>query len=144
MFRAYLPKALALTLLTAGLTMAGAQQAQPDQAPTPDAPHARHHHAPNPQKQAERLGKRLNLTPDQTAKLQPILADRDQKLQAVFQNQQLTQENRHEQMRAIHEQTEQQLSSVLTPDQLNQLKSMRHRGGRHHGENPEAGQAPSA
>lgn len=145
MFRAYLPKALALTVLTAGLTVAGAQQPQADQPASPQSWQAHRHHAPDPQRQAERLGKRLNLTPDQTAKLEPILADRDQKLQALFQNQQLTQQDRHEQMRAIHQKSEEQLSSVLTPTQLEQLKSMRHRGGRgRHGEGADAAQAPSA
>ena len=36
-----------------------------------------HHHAPNPQKQAEMISKKLNLSADQTAKLTPIFADRD-------------------------------------------------------------------
>ena len=103
-----------------------------------------HHHAPNPQKQAEHLSKELNLTPDQTAKIEPILAARDQQTQALWQNQQLTPQDRHQQMRSIDEQSEQQMSGILTPDQMAQLKAMHHRG--HRGGNGEAqpNQAPSA
>lgn len=137
MYRAILPKALALTVLTAGLTFAGAQQTQP--APDANAPQANapyhHRHAPNPQRQAEFLTKKLNLTSDQSAKIQPILADRDQKMQALWQNQQLAPQDRHQQMRAINQTAEQQMAGVLSPDQMTQLKALKHeRRGHHHGE----------
>ena len=131
MHRAYLPKALALTVLAAGLTFAGAQQTQPTPdaiAPQTTAPDGPHHHAPNPQREARMLSKRLGLTPDKTAKIEPILADRAQKMEALHENQQLAPQDRHQQMRAIHENTEQQLGSVLTPDQMTQLKAMHHHG----------------
>ena len=137
MFRAYLPKALALSVLTAGLTFAGAQQAQtPDQATSPSDNAPMHHrHAPDPQKQAAHLSKQLNLTPDQTAKLEPILADRDQKMQAVWQNQQLAPQDRHSQMKSINEAAEQQMAGVLSPEQMTQLTAMRHDHRGHHGGN---------
>ena len=125
----------ALSLALTG-TAAFAQQAQPtlpeNSSPNANAPyHHQHHHAPNPQKQAEMISKKLNLSADQTAKLTPILTDRAQKFQALMQDQSLTPDQRHAQMKAIHESTEQQLATVLTPDQLQQLKSMKHghRGG---------------
>ena len=125
----------ALTLALTG-TAAFAQQAQPtlpeNSTPNANAPyHHQHHHAPNPQKQAEMISKKLNLSADQTAKLTPILTDRAQKFQALMQDQSLTPDQRHAQMKAIHENTEQQLATVLSPDQLQQLKSMHHghRGG---------------
>lgn len=139
----------ALTLALAG-SAAFAQQTLP--APSQDAqtnsqtaPMHRHgHHHPDPQRQAEFLSKKLNLSADQTAKLAPILADRDQKFQALRQNSSLTPEQRHEQMKAIHESTRQQLAAVLTPDQLQQLKSMRHnhRGFGPHGPRGDNNQAP--
>jgi Spy/CpxP family protein refolding chaperone len=139
----------ALTLALMG-TAAFAQQAQPtlpeNSSPNANAPyHHRGHHAPNPQKQAEMISKKLNLSADQTAKLTPILADRQQKTQALFQDQSLTQDQRRAQMKAIRENTQQQLSSVLTPDQMQQLKSMKHgrRGGwGQHGPNGNPNQAP--
>jgi protein CpxP len=123
----------ALTLALAG-TAAFAQQAQPtlpeNSSPNANAPfHHRGHHAPNPQKQAEMISKKLNLSADQTAKLTPILADRAQKTQALFQDQSLTQDQRRAQMKVIRENTQQQLATILSPDQMQQLKSMKH--GRH-------------
>ena len=63
---------------------------------------------------------------DQTAKLTPIFAESDQKRQALFQDQSITVGQMREQMKSIHQNTEQQLATVLSPDQLQQLKSMRH------------------
>ena len=113
-------------------------------ASTQAAPGGGYHHAPNPQKQAEHLARQLNLTPDQTAKIEPILASRDQQVEALRANQQLTPQDRHQQMRSINEQSEQGMSSVLSPDQMAQFKAMRHHG--HRGGNGEAqpNQAPSA
>jgi periplasmic protein CpxP/Spy len=146
MHRAYLPKALALTLLTAGLGIAGAQQTQsaPDtNAPQQTAPY-HHRHAPNPQKQAEHLGKKLNLTPDQTAKIEPILAARDQQMQTLWQNRQLAPQDRHQQMRSINKTAEEQMATVLSPDQMAQLKAMRHAHHHgQHGENGDGAQQPS-
>jgi protein CpxP len=139
MKRIILPLSLALSLSCGA---AFAQQTQ-DQAPPQQAPltegHGHHHHAPNPQKQAEHLSKKLNLTADQTAKIEPILAQRDQQMQALWQNQQLAPEDRHQQMRSINQTAEQQMAGVLSPDQLAQLKAMRreHRhGGGRNGDQP--------
>ena len=121
-----------------------AQQTADPQQTAPANPGYHHRHAPNPQRQAEFLSKKLNLTADQTSRLEPILAAQDQQMQALWQNTQLSPQDRHQQMRAIHQQTEQQLSTVLNPDQLAQLKAMHHRGWRHNGQNGQNGQAPSA
>jgi periplasmic protein CpxP/Spy len=97
---------------------------QQDAAPTPTA---KHHHAHNPQREAAKLSKKLNLSSDQTAKLEPILADRDNKIAALKNDTTISPVVMKQQMRAIHQQTRQQLATVLTPDQLQQLKS-HHRG----------------
>ena len=131
MKRFVLPTALAVALTG---SFAFAQQAP---APTPDAgaPHHRMHHQPNPHQAALHISKKLNLNADQTAKLEPILADREQKVAAVRGDSSLTPEQRHEKIHAIHQDIEQQLAGVLTPDQLQQLKAM-HQGrhGHQHGE----------
>jgi periplasmic protein CpxP/Spy len=145
MKRIILPLSLALSLSCGA---AFAQQADPAQAPQ-QAPategYAHNHHAPNPQKQAEHLSKKLNLTADQTAKIEPILAQRDQQMQALWQNQQLAPQDRHQQIRSINETAEQHMATVLSPDQMAQLKAMR-RNGRHHGphgDNGDGNQQPS-
>ena len=107
-------------------TLALAQQ--PDAAPTQVPAENAHHHAHNPQREAARLSKKLNLSPDQTAKLEPILADRDQKLAALNNNTTtVSPVVMRQQMKAIHQQTMQQLATVLSPDQIQQMKA------RHHG-----------
>ncbi len=103
-----------------------------------------HHHTPNPQKQAEHLARQLNLTPDQTARIEPILASRDQQVEALRANQQLTPQDRHQQMRSINEQAQQGMNGVLTPDQMAQLKAMRHHGHQGGNGDAQASQAPSA
>jgi protein CpxP len=141
MNRLFVPAALAIALA------AGVAVAQNPTTPPPDGQrHFNHHHAPSPQRQAEHLSKELNLTPDQTAKLTPIFADRDQKMKALWGNgQQQSQPDFRQQMHAIQKSTNDQLATVLTPDQLQQMKSMRHgRGERGHHGQPGAPQAPAA
>ena len=138
MNRIILPLSLALSLSCgAAFAQQTPDAAQTQQAATTDGPH--HHHAPNPQRQAEFLTRKLNLTPDQTARIEPILASRDQQMQALHANQQLTEQDRHQQMRTLNEQVQQQMAGVLTADQMTQLKAMRHHG--HHG--PEGAESQS-
>jgi Spy/CpxP family protein refolding chaperone len=114
-------------VLSGGIVLAQ-QPAPPDATTPPPPPHQRH--APNPHQQAVHLSKVLNLTPDQTAKLEPILADRDQKMEAIHSNGQLTQQEVRQQMMEVRRSTQQQLETVLTPDQMQQMRSMEqeHRG----------------
>jgi protein CpxP len=120
MKRTYLPAALALIVLSSSLAFA-----QAPQAPGADAPQ-HHRHGPNPHRETAMLTKKLNLTPDQAARLEPVLADRDQKIRALRENAALTPDDRKSQVRAIHKDTKQQMESILTPDQLSQMKAMRH------------------
>jgi protein CpxP len=130
MRRIFLPAILAITL-TAGMALA--------QAPAPNAkPHAH-----NPHREAMKMGQRLNLSADQTAKLEPILANRDQKAAALRSNTALSPQDMKIQMRAIHKETRQQLSTVLTPEQMQQLKTM-HRGHGVPPQTPNPAVAPSA
>ena len=139
MKRFVLNSTLALTL--AATAPVFAQQAAPASDATAQQPAggAGHKHAFDPNKAAAHLGQRLGLSADQTAKLEPILADRQQKMAALRANTNLTPDQRREQFRALHKDTQSQLAAVLTPDQMQQLKSMR-RGarGRHHGQSDTA------
>ena len=134
----------ALCLALAGpLAFAQAPQA-PSDAQQPPAPIVRPHrgdyagprHQPDAHKQAMMLSRRLNLTPDQTARIEPVLADRQQKMAALHANTSLTPEQTREQMRSLHEQERTQFASILTPEQQEQMKAMRHgrRGGQFRGQ----------
>ena len=90
------------TSLALALSGALAFAQQPDAAPTQAPAGNAHHHAHNPQREASRLSKKLNLSPDQTAKLEPILADRDQKLAALNSNTTISPLVMKQQMKARH------------------------------------------
>jgi Spy/CpxP family protein refolding chaperone len=98
------------------------------QAETP-APAAKHHHAHSPRRETARLSKKLNLSPEQSAKIEPILADRDQKMTALKNDSTISPLIMQQKMKALHQQTRQQLATVLTPEQLQQIKSHRHNHG---------------
>jgi periplasmic protein CpxP/Spy len=100
--------------------------AQQEAAPPPAA---KHHHAHNPQRETARLTKKLNLSAEQSAKVEPILVDRDQKIAALTTDATISPVVMKQQMKAIHHQTRQQLAAILTPDQLQQIKSHRHNHG---------------
>lgn len=119
MNRTLLAACLALALTG---TLAIAQE--PAEAPAPP-PQARQH-AHNPHHEARKLSRQLGLTPDQTAKIEPILADRDQKMDALKADTSISPMIFNQQRKAIHQQTEQQLSTILTPDQLQQMKTLHH------------------
>jgi hypothetical protein len=141
MKRTILSTALTLSLVLSGGLALGQQTEQPQQQQTaPDAqqPYHRHFHHPNPERETARLTQQLNLSPEQSTKLQPILADRDQRMAALWSNQALAPQDKHQQMRAIQESTRQQLEAVLTPGQLQQMRSMHH--GHHRGPNGYSGQ----
>ena len=114
MNRILLTTSLALAL--SGSSFVFAQQQ--DAAPAPV-----HHHARNPQREAARLTKKLNLSSDQTAKVEPILADRDAKIAALRSDSTISPVVMQQQMKAIHQHTRQQLSTILTPEQLQQMKT---------------------
>ena len=90
----------------------------------------KHSRVLDPHQAAMHISKKLGLSADQTAKVEPILADRQQKMQALRADSSLDVQQRHEQMHAIAKNTQDQLAGVLTPEQMEQLKSMRK--GHHH------------
>jgi periplasmic protein CpxP/Spy len=124
------PLALVLSGALAFAQTATQPSTQPDSSAAPASKpyHQGRHHGHNPQREAAMLSKRLNLTSDQQAKLEPILADRDQKISALKSDTSLTPDQKKAQFKAIHQNMKQQLSTILTPDQLQQLQSFRHHG----------------
>lgn len=127
MKRLILPTAFAF-VLAGGLAFGQAQA--PDNGQGQPPVHHRPMHPRNPEKEAEFLSKRLNLTPEQTSKLEPIFADRNQKMEAIHSNTSLTRQDAWTQMREVEKSTHEQLATVLTPEQM---KEMHPRRGDHHG-----------
>jgi periplasmic protein CpxP/Spy len=65
----------------------------------------------------------LNLTDDQKPKVKDIFADAKTKRQAVFSDSSLTQDQKRDKMKELHDATMTKLNGVLTPDQQTELKS---------------------
>ena len=117
-----------------GVAAAQAQTAaqQPDQTQqaTPQGGQYAHRHAPNPQRETKMLTKRLGLSADQAAQVEPILADRALRMEALT-SAQSDPASTKAQRRSIMEDTRQKLDAVLTPAQQQELVQMHHGRGRH-------------
>lgn len=148
MKRLLLSSTLAITFAaTAAFCQQSPQQPANDATTTqqqPAGPHHGRHHNFDPHKAALHLGKRLKLSDDQTAKLEPILAAQQQKMASLRSDTSLSRDQRRQQFQAIQQDTKSQLATVLTPDQLQQYESMRHGHGHRPHQQGDAPNPPSA
>ena len=71
------------------------------------------------------LAQKLNLTDAQKQQFQQIGRDMRKQGMAIRQDSSLTSDQKQEKMQALHKQAHQQMFSVLTPEQKEQLKQMR-------------------
>ena len=74
---------------------------------------------------AQAISQQLNLTPQQKAKILPILADEGPKVEAIKNNNSLSAFQKMQQIRAIHQQTDPQMKAILSPDQYQKLQAIR-------------------
>jgi len=118
------------SLLILALGVTGGAFAQEPQTTAPPAAA----HQPNPNHQAKELSKKLGLSADQATQIEPILADRDQREQALMSNTALDPKSLHQQRRAIMADTDQKLNAILTPAQQQQYATLK--AERHHGPAP--------
>ena len=129
--------------LTLGLT--GAALAQEPTAPPPDqaqgGPGAGGPHRMDPNRQLEHMTKELDLTADQQSQIKPMLMDRQQKMQALFQDQSMSQEDRRTKARSIVEDSNSKIESVLNDQQKQEFAAMQQRMRRGPG-GPPPGEAP--
>jgi len=71
------------------------------------------------------IAKQLNLTPEQKAKLVPILEAEAPKIKALKADTSLSPMQKLDQLRAIHQQADPQVQSILTPQQYMQWEEIR-------------------
>lgn len=134
---------LALGALLAGTTAALAQDNAPpppqDQGqPGPGGPRYM-----DPDRQLEHLTKQLDLTPDQQRQIKTVLVGRQQKMQALFQDQSLSPEDRRFKMHSIQQDTRSKIESALNDQQKQKFESMeQHMGRRGPGDPPPDPSAP--
>jgi protein CpxP len=74
---------------------------------------------------AEAIAQQLNLTPEQKAKILPILRDEVPKVNAIKNDNSLSKVQKIEQIKAIHQQTDPQMKAILSPAQYEKLKTIR-------------------
>ena len=74
---------------------------------------------------AQAVAQQLNLTPQQKEKILPILAEEAPKMNAIKNDNSLSKVQKMQQVRAIHQQTDPQMKSILTPEQYEKLKQIR-------------------
>ncbi|HYL47300.1 MAG TPA: hypothetical protein VEU52_09760 [Candidatus Limnocylindrales bacterium] len=73
----------------------------------------------------EELSKELKLTPEQKVKLLPILKEEAPKMEAIKNDTSLTKFQKMERIRELHEKTNPQVQAILTPQQFEQLQTIR-------------------
>jgi periplasmic protein CpxP/Spy len=74
---------------------------------------------------AQAIAEQLNLTPQQKAKILPILIEEGPKVEAIKNNDSLSNLQKMQQLRAVHQQTDPQMKSILSPEQYQKLKAIR-------------------
>jgi periplasmic protein CpxP/Spy len=116
---------LALALSAAGLApVAFAQDSAPSGSSSTQSKGPQHA-APDPQKQAARLTKRLGLSDDQTSKITTLLQNQQQQLTAARNDSSLSPQDRRAKLRSIRQNTDSQINTVLTPAQQTQYANMK-------------------
>jgi periplasmic protein CpxP/Spy len=78
----------------------------------------------NPERQAKRLGKQLNLSQDQVSQIEPILADRDQQMQALRGDSSLAPADRRAKAKGIMDDSNSKIEAVLNDQQKQQYEQM--------------------
>lgn len=78
----------------------------------------------NPNRQAKRLAKQLNLSQDQVSQIEPILADRDQQMQALRGDSSLAPADRRTKAKGIMDDSNSKIEAVLNDQQKQQYEQM--------------------
>jgi periplasmic protein CpxP/Spy len=120
--RTFVPSLALSTILLAGFS--GSALLAQDQSAAPPA-QSQAYHAPNPQHQAKKMAKKLGLSSDQVAKIEPILADRAQQMQSVRSDNTLAPQDRMAKIRAIHQDSDGKIEAVLTDTQKQAYEQMK-------------------
>jgi periplasmic protein CpxP/Spy len=128
-------------LLAIGATSAVFAQdtTQPQPPPQGQGQWGGHGRGMDPDRQLEHMTKTLNLTADQQTQIKPILVDRQQKMQALWQNQSLSRDERRSQMQAIHQDSESRITAVLNDEQKQKYQAMQEQMREHRGGPPQGG-----
>jgi hypothetical protein len=134
---------LFLVLSSAGFAQ-GTSTARVNQQPKTSVQNG-HQEMISPEAMVDHLSTQLSLTEDQRAKIKPIAEDVYKRMDEVRQDNSLSEQERGEEMKQIHENALGQVKTLLNPDQQKKLDEMMSSHG-HHGDiaHSHAGQDQSA
>ena len=132
--------ALAFSLTTAAQTSSteSKQKASPDQR-QPDS--AGNRHRDRVDQRLEWLSQHLSLTEHQKKQLKPILAGEFKQMRAVGEDVSLTQDQKREKMKQIHEASRPQVQVILTPEQRQKFAQMKEEAKERYDEKRDKGQS---
>jgi len=74
---------------------------------------------------AQAMAQQLSLTPQQKEKILPILAAEVPKVHAIKADNSLSNTQKIQQLRTIHQQTDPQMKAILSPEQYQKLRQIR-------------------
>jgi Spy/CpxP family protein refolding chaperone len=107
-----------------GIGIAGAAPWPQDQGDSTQAYRGMRGRQMDPDQAVQRLSKQLNLTDDQKSQIKPILADRQQQMKNLMQDESLQPQDRREKMRSIMADTNSKIKAVLNDDQKAKFDKM--------------------
>jgi Spy/CpxP family protein refolding chaperone len=118
-------KKLLLTVLVNGaLAMGLAAASIPARAQDQDTQPAGARQMPSPDDVVQKLGEKLNLSDDQKAQIKPVIADRQQKLQALRSDTSMMRRQKAREAKSILEDSDKKIQAILTPDQQKQYAEL--------------------
>jgi Spy/CpxP family protein refolding chaperone len=98
--------------------------AQAAPAPSPSTQNAPSTAGPNSAQAQANEDNPLNLTEDQKAKLRPIIADENQQMESLRNDNSLTQEQKIDKANQVRAQASPKIKAILTPEQLQKLAQL--------------------
>jgi protein CpxP len=117
----------------------GVQKASPNQRQTDSAGNL---HRDRVGERLEWLSQQLKLTEDQKKQLKPVLAGEFKQMRAVGEDVSLTQDQKREKMKQIHEASRPQVRAILTPEQRQKFAQMKEEAKERRGDKKDKGQSP--
>jgi Spy/CpxP family protein refolding chaperone len=141
---------LGMVCLGAVTTTAMAVSALQQDAAPPDSPVAARAMRPVPdaRKQMTRLSRKLQLTPEQAARIEPLLQGRQQQMVQLRGDASLAPRDLHKRLRALRQDTDGQIQAILTGSQRQRYQQMqqaamqKHKGSKQGAPGANPGAAP--
>jgi hypothetical protein len=129
LFNLALGGALALSISSAAIAQDSATPA-PTQSPEQGTAQGQPGRGPmrmDPDRQLEHMTRALGLSADQQNQIKPLLVERQQKMEALFQDQSAAGQNRHAKMQSIRQDAQSKIEAVLNDQQKQKFEAMQER-----------------